>query len=224
MKKEWVVKGGVVGTHHFDRDGRSVDFRPAKIVAGRDFIRVEPPKGQDEVKGATLTPKRVVKEVAAVDYPRPGMQRLRKIFFAEFMGVEVSATLEWAGYEWYDPAAEAASKEAAQAELAAEAASIEEKRNFLRNFPKESFAGRATLGELAKLRAGQDVVADVCRRILTDACNEALNCPPFGNLAYFEISRRRESGELGEIKTLVLAYEGERREERKRAWLARSTE
>jgi len=116
MKKEWTVREGIVGTHHFGRDGRSVDFRPARISARQDeSILVKPPKGQDELKGATLTPTRVVKEVAAVDYPHPGMQRIRKIFFAEFLGVEVSATLEWAGYEWYDPALEAAALAASRA-------------------------------------------------------------------------------------------------------------
>jgi len=80
------------------------------------------------------------------------------------------------------------------------------------------------LSELAKLRAGQDVVADVCRRILKDACNEGLGRGMFApNLTYSEISRRKESGELEEIKNLMLAYDEERREERKRAWLARST-
>ena len=139
------------------------------------------------------------------------------------MGVEGSTTLEWAGYEWYDPALEAASKEAAQVELAAEAASIEEKRNFLRNFSKESFAGRATLGELAKLRAGaRGALADICERVLKEAAVQSLGVVA-GGLVYREVDRRCQSGELEEIKNLLLAADERRREERKRAWLARST-
>lgn len=221
MKKEWTVRDGLVGTHHLNREGKSVDFRPAKIVAGPDFINVEPPKGQDEIRCVGLTPTRVIKEVAAIDYPHKGMQRIRKIFFAEFMGIEITATHEWAGYEWYDPIAEQAAHEASAARQAAEADRIEDDRNFLRNFPKENFAGKVTLGEVAKLRAGKNVVDDICRRILTEVCKEELGREPYGNLTYSEVDRRRRSGELEEIKNLILAEEARQREERKRTWLAR---
>ena len=56
MKKEWTVRDGVVGTHHINREGKSVDFRPAKIVAGQDFINVEPPKGARGGEGCNPHP------------------------------------------------------------------------------------------------------------------------------------------------------------------------
>ena len=71
------------------------------------------------------------------------------------------------------------------------------------------------------MRAGHRIMEDIARRILTEVHKEMLGRNPLGSYVSLQIKRWDRSGELEEIKTLLLAHDDRQREERRREWLAR---
>ena len=143
MQKEYIVQDGVIGTHHVNREGKSVDFRPAVITCERrGYVVVSPPKGQEAlVERMLIVPLWAIKEVVARDNRRVGELEIAYRLFAECMGVEISARMQehWREWEWYKEDA----RERCERDIAARTALYlqheQEEKAFFANFQKEKF-------------------------------------------------------------------------------------
>ncbi len=224
MIKFWTTKDGAVGTAHRNREGKTVDFRPARSVSVKGeekVITLYPPKGQGEaVKSlelkVTCLEKRVIEpENILVAPEHQGQHRIEEVVFASFEGLEISATFRKYA-EWYDKEAEAAHLANKKEEMARWYKEIDEERNFLKNISLEEIISEATVSEIGKLRSGKISPHLLLERIM------ARKAGNYSSYVYDEVKRRsKETGYLDQFKAKLLAFDDQRKEERKQQWLAR---
>lgn len=222
-KKFWVVQGGVVGTAHIDRDGRTVDFRPARVEVKNGFVVVRPPRGQNWLESVHLEPTRTEKRVTSLDRdwsgePKPGMKIMAEFFFAKFLGVEISVQ-GGSRSEWYDKEAE---KEflkkirEREEELTAQWHAVwKKRRDFLSAISLTEMVEKATRQDVGRLRDGcpPQKVMEIILKILfikkfpDEGCNSLCG----------EEALRRDAEEF---RAAVLFADDVRRAERKERYIA----
>lgn len=225
MQKFWTVQNGQVGTAHLGRDSQLVDFRPAGKIAIRrkdGWIEISPPKGQEGlIEPLVLLPTNTETLVVRKDDPQVGRNWVEDFCAAEFQGLTIEATGN-GRYEWCDLVAKKDAEEAFERQHDLWKAKEEEQRKFLRELDSNVIIDSATSREIGRLRAKTLDVSAIAGRILREAFDIHFPREP-EPWVYVrrEIRRRSESGELEEIRKEILNRDDQRREERKRQYMAR---
>lgn len=233
MKKFWTTQDGKIGTAHLHRDGKVVDFRPGEVGAegwhtAAPKIKILPPKGQGAaLQPILLEPSRIEKKAGKKEVPCPGMQEVILVLVGEYLGVEVRYE-SYLTCEWYDSALKAERDEELrreneafeQAKLGAAA----RREAFFQTLTLEQIIARVSPAEVARLRGGSMTILDLLKEKIVQMLIEAGadTCETYWHMNDRRVLRLIEAaGGTETVLEKLFAFEQARKEEKKRAWLAR---
>ncbi len=219
--KLWTARDGQIGTAHVSRDGKIVDFRPARWVHVQfGDIFAEPPRGQEHgIKSLRLAPHTTTVRVIRKDAHMVGEQDVVDILQANFAGEEIVVEGEQR-WEWYDKAAETACNVSTNDRQRDRQRRIKKQEEFINSFPAAEVARRATRSVSDRVRFGAMSAGTVFFNIVMTA----------GQMAFGDDFRRdfwREveyiaSKRCDEVKATITAVDERRRAEKKAAWMSKN--
>ncbi|MCK9379121.1 MAG: hypothetical protein M0P97_03170 [Candidatus Moranbacteria bacterium] len=227
MNKEWTIKNGVIGTHHKNRAGEYVDFRPSEKIGVDNYLRsdkknleeiniiVYPPKGQT-ISGVVVSVERIEKISSHRDNEK-GTEWITYQFFAHFLGQEISAKVR-GGIKFFDKEKEKKEDEEREKRWAQHNTQREEEKKFLDSLTEEDVINyphdRRRLGRMfSRAHNVSWIVGPAVRGLLKEK---------FGNSddVYGEdVDKAAGRFSTENIRTKLLEAEKRKKEERKKAWL-----
>lgn len=217
-KLYWTARDGQIGTAHKNRDGKEVDFRPARWIQVflNNSIRAEVPKGQEHaIDPLVITSERIEIKVVRKDYPHTGIQIEQDVFRVNFCGEDIIVEGR-KRQEWYDLTAKAVSEAAHEERLELYHTRRDKGKEFIKSFPIERIADEVTRSEADRLRNGKITGEEVARRVILDA-GKAID-GRFRDDFWREVTdfARQISDQ---VKVAAIDAEEKRRAEKKAQWM-----
>lgn len=96
-----------------------------------------------------------------------------------------------------------------------------EERNFLKNISLEDLSAEVTTSELGKLRAGKTSPLFLLRELLIRIVEKRRKTQDYWLFQEELRNREKEVGYLDQLKADFLAFDDQRKEQRKQQWLAK---